>query len=354
MMIGMLASDLMLIYCYSMFAAYKNRQVSGIWAVTYATANESALSLDDISRLDFDPRIYTYAVMQGNGLSADDGGAVFTDKNGAEHPIVGDMGSGYTVQTPVTSFKSGACEYGVYKGRADFEDEYEAILPLTQYTRDLEYDAETDSFGSVVLRGHEFRVIGVSDNNDMYTVIPYETFAALGYAPEYAYFFTDSILPHEQSNALCDTINAAFGCHQSLSRPYSFYEAVEREFVSTAALFFLLYTASMLAFLFYMKYFVSRSLRTYAISHVCGASKTRLISELILQNTALALLCFAAAFGVYMLLSQTGIALLGAAAYEAEDIIVMIVTALAAPFILTVPAIRMIAKMSAVELCRGV
>ena len=361
MIIGIISSDLILIYCYSSYAVYKQSSLvgTGVQARKYSVSNDGSLSFDEIEKLEIGADLMrTYDVTDYPAPDATSQEwytelKIVSPDGTASAFVMSDQTSSKTIPPVIRAFHNDITDADIVLGEGRFDgDPYEMIVPYNSVTASLKYDPTTDSYGTVDMDGHTFRVIGVS-SSDGILIIPYGTFIELGYQPEYIGYYTLDILPREESVDLRESIAEAYGCgNGSISYPYRYYDAAERDYISLAALLFLVYLISMLAFLFYMMFFAERSLRTYAISHICGASKSRLVLGLIIQNTMLSVVCAAAAFAVNVLLSVAKINIMGEMSYTVRDIVSIFITVVISTFILTVPSVCKITGLSAAELYR--
>ncbi len=355
MILGIISSNLILIYGYGNYTSYANDTVNGDWMYEYSASNASLeYSLSDIEEIDFDSdSIYTYSVSQ---LFADNMTPEFieetfiTSPSGNRTGVMSPIGPSGSIDYWVTAYKNDANNLVTAAGSTEFSgDMYEAILPHTDITMKLLYDTESKSFGTLTMAGETFKIIGLSTEASS-IVIPYVAFEELEFIPEYVTYYTDKILSREESNALHEDVLDAYAS-DSLGKPYGMYENAQKEYLTWVVLIFIAYLVSMLAFIFYMQYFMERRKRAFAIYKVCGASKGNLLLSLFLQNITLVLLCFFAA--LLLNVSFNGaFDVIESVQYSRKDILYMLATVIVAAFMLTVPSANRLSRLSAAELYR--
>lgn len=355
MIVGIISSDLILIYGYGNYTSYADNTVSGDWMYEYLASNEAwGYSLSDIEEINFDSdSIYTYSVSQ---LFADNMTPEFieetfiTSPSGNRTGIMSSLGPSGSIDYWVTAYKNDVNNLVTAAGSTEFSgDIYEVILPHTDITMKLLYDTESNSFGTLTMAGETFKIIGLSTEASS-IVIPYEVFEELEFIPEYVTYYTDKILSHEESNALYEAVLDAYAS-DSLGKPYGMFESAQKEYITWVALIFMAYLVSMLAFLFYMQYFTEKRKRAFAVYRCCGASKGKLLLSLFLQNIVLVLVCF---FAALLLNASFGGAFdfMESVRYSKRDILFMLATVVTATFILTVPSANRLSRLSAAELYR--
>lgn len=343
MLVGLLASDIMLIYFFGNVGAYMNSSLEGVFAVRYVGRNNAGLDFESIEKLDFSDRGVTKssvsAYVDSVGFILEGGGAVYDDESVLE----------------IAAYFSGEPELVKFLGDCSFDNtdcKYPIILPCTPRTRSLSYDAESRSYGRVLYGNIAFTVIGVSTYVNT-AIVPYSVFKEL-FAPEYAYYYTDTVLPQAQSESLTEAVFSAYGCeNDGLIDPYAYYRAARRDYGFLMFAVFLMYTASLLAFLFYVRFFTYQSARESAVARICGAGRGRLKTELIITNELLALGCFIVAlmvaipcFGSFDIFASVS--------YSARDIINMFAIIIISTFTALLPSLRTLDKTTAAELAKGV
>ena len=85
MLVGLLASEIMLIYFFGNVGAYMNSSLEGVFAVRYVGRNNAGLDFESIEKLDFSDRGVTKssvsAYVDSVGFILEGGGAVYDDES---------------------------------------------------------------------------------------------------------------------------------------------------------------------------------------------------------------------------------------------------------------------------------
>ena len=374
MLLGIFASDIVLIYCYSMTMPSEEDGVGdGITARLYEAPNVNGLTAADVKTLDlgeFEDDISCRGLFD---LRAGVGGADF-GVDDYEYPYIINK-EGEKIMFTQYGGRDGEALYSCENVAALLGDEADIvtehgigslknapdgiIMRYNDYTKDLAYDEETDSYGTAVFDGRSYRIVGISVYDpDFASVIPWNVYLEEGFQPEYFVFVTSRILSHSENERFCELIESQLGKSEESNfyfhHPYHRYDAFASYRQDYYAIIFLLYLVSLVTLVFYTNYFTERMQRRNAVCHVCGASKSALVQTLVFGITAVSVPCFFAAFAAYSLLSSfAGITVIGGIIYSGVEILYMFLSAVAAPLILTVPAVIKIYRLSAAELCRA-
>ena len=344
MMIGLILSDYVIIYFIGNFAAYRDSTLRSTDALRYAAQNNAGLSYDEICDLDLGgygvvTRAFSAAVSPSDVHMSD--GTPITDGYGVKGNFTVDCAA--DDRFPSKEYL-GVCDIKS-AGRDDA-----VILPCTQYTQSLSYDAETDSYGTIEFYDRTLYIIGISTYaNDV--IIPYALFSSR-FEPENVGFYTDALLDEKKSDELRDLIFGIFDC-SGLVDPYSYYKAADRGYAALIAVLFIAYLISLLSFTFYVVYFTKRRAKSNAVAYVCGAARKRLIAETLISNEVISVSCFALALVIKLLLSILP-DLFYSVKYDGRDIAVMFSVVAAATLIASLPAVRALKKSTASELYRSV
>ena len=339
MIAGLILSDFVMIYFIGNYKAYRNSSLDGAGAVRYPAENNLNLSYDEILSLDYGDYgnltpAFSASVSPDNVKMTD--GGLITDGYGLKGSffVVCAAGDGF----PCKSYL-GDCE--IKDGREDV-----IILPCTKYTEGLKYDGESESYGTVDFYGRTLYIKGVSayDNE---AIIPFSLFSST-FAPKNVSFYCDKLLSEKQSDALRDKIYSDFGC-SGLVDPYSYYRAADRGYAALIVILFIAYLISLSCFVFYILYFTKRRAKSNAVAYICGAGKKQLITEILLSNEVISLLCFAVSLCLKLLPD-----LFYSVKYELKDYISMLLIVVISTLIASAPSVSALKKSTAAELYRNV
>lgn len=356
---GLLFSNLMMIYAYGNFISYRNASLTGVSSISYPVGNVDytrgqsddgtyplVMSADEIEEVDLSEYgVVSYSVAFAENDPDRAMENYYISKNGA---AIVSFAKGEYLSVGAERYDSP--KVTAYKGNMSFSSTSvkEAILPCTAATMALEYDEATASYGTCIINGTEFRIIGISTETTV-IYIPYGVFKS-EFKPMDVIYYTENLLSHKKSDALRDRIDEIFCEYGDYGAnyvdPYSVYDSVESSYGIVVFGVFLLYSVSLISLAFYMQYFVKRGYRSNAIALLCGASKGRLSLDILIQNISLAFVTFAAAFTVNVLLPES-VNLVPVSQLLPKDIIYMIMTVAGATTLMSLPALYMVLNMSA-------
>lgn len=366
MLIGLLASTYMLVYSYGNISAYNN--IYGIEETStrfYYRMNKTFVSLmpQDMERIDFDKYDFEYFnVCYVHASSSDTGG---------NNIRFVDVLDGQQLQTQqymnfeITAYRGDEFLANRYAGRVRFEgeaDKYSVILPATDLSVKLEYNEATESFGTIYIYGTEFKIIGITHaSREM--IITWEALEELGLAVDYIEFNSpeqiDPQTSEEIDNYILDTFRfvkpsdgTGIGL-QTMSRPHEDQTLALEEHTQGVVTAFYVYLASLVAFAFFIDFFTERSMKRYSISIMCGATKTRLVETMLLQNLLLSVGALVLMIPPNLFFSKE-INFFANVKYAFVDIGLMFLTVTFSTVVLSIPAMFKICKKSAADLGRSV
>lgn len=366
MVIGLLASTYMLVYSYGNISAYNNiygiEETSTLFYFDLFNA-QPLLTPQDIYKLDFDKYDFKYLnVINQHAGSWDE------NKNNLRFVDVLD---GKPLQTEqyswyeITAYIGNEFLANRYDGRVQFEgeaDKYSVIMPATDLTVKLEYNEETDSFGTIYIYGLEFKIIGIT-HASREIIITWEAFEELGLGIEYLEFNTAELVDPETSeeisNYVLDTFSYAKPQWEVISgfnnrtRPHEEQAMALDAHTQGVVTAFYIYLASLIAFAFFIDFFTEKSMKRYSISILCGATKKRLVETMLLQNMILSVGSLALMIPPNLFFSKE-INFFANVKYAFVDIGLMLLTVIVSTVVLSIPAVFKICKSSAADLGRAV
>lgn len=366
MVIGLLASTYMLVYSYGNISAYNNiygiEETSTLFYFDLYNA-QPLLTPQDIYKLDFDKYDFKYLnVINQHAGSRDE------NKNNLRFVDVLD---GKPLQTEqyrwyeITAYSGNEFLANRYDGRVQFEgeaDKYSVIMPATDLTVKLEYNKETDSFGTIYIYGLEFKIIGIT-HASREIIITWEAFEELGLGIEYLEFNTAELVDPETSeeisNYVLDTFSYAKPQWEVISgfnnrtRPHEEQAMALDAHTQGVVTAFYIYLASLIAFAFFIDFFTEKRMKRYSISILCGATKKRLVETMLLQNMILSVGSLALMIPPNLFFSKE-INFFANVKYAFVDIGLMLLTVIVSTVVLSIPAVFKICKSSAADLGRAV